>query len=261
MAQHGVHGQQQRPGNESGLDDAVLHGLVLGDAPCPDVQRDDRAEVQRCQRVHGLVAVEHSLHGGQSGVLCAGGSVVCRQRVQQAPGKQRRDEQNQAGAEDAPQPFGELFRVERYQERRSEKYRRVDHLQPGAAAQQRHQHLERGAGRARDGQTRPDGQVDQNGEHPGKGRVHPPGKSVQVACLSHRRNAGDGQADGADCKACKGKPEVCPGLCAQMRREDQVARPEKHGKQRKADQKQITAGKFFHTQTPHFCAAPGRSSG
>ena len=38
------------------------------------------------------------------------------------------------------------------------------------------------------------------------------------------------QADGADGKARKGRPEAGTGLCAQMRRENQVPGSEKHGK-------------------------------
>ena len=56
------------------------------------------------------------------------------------------------------------------------------------------------------------------------------GKPVQTARPGHRRDSCDGQADGADGKARKGRPETGTGLCAQMRRENQVPGSEKHGK-------------------------------
>ena len=121
MAQHGINGQQQSARQKSGPDGAALHGAALCDAPGPDVQRDDRAKVQPGQSVHGLVAVQNALHGGQRGVFCAGRAVVRGQRVGQTPGKQHHDEQNQAGAEDAAQPVGELFRPQCHQKGRCKK--------------------------------------------------------------------------------------------------------------------------------------------
>ena len=230
MAQHGINGQQQPARQQSGPDGAALHGAALCDAPGLDVQRDDRAKVQPGQSVHSLVAVQDALHGGQRGVFCTGRAVVRSQRVGQTPGKQHHDEQNQAGAEDAAQPVGELFRPQCHQKGRCKKQHRVGQLQPGTAAYQRHQHLEGGAGGAGDGKAGPDGKIHQNGEHRGEHRMDAAGKPVQTARPGHRRDSCDGQADGADGKARKGRPEAGTGLCAQMRREDQVPGSEKHGK-------------------------------
>ena len=60
--------------------------------------------------------------------------------------------------------------------------------------------------------------------------MHPAGKLIQTACPCHSHHARNGQADGADDKARKGRPEAGTGLCAQMRRENQVSGSEKHGK-------------------------------
>ena len=76
----------------------------------------------------------------------------------------------------------------------------------------------------------PDGKIHQNGEHHGEHRMHPAGKLIQTACPCHSHHARNGQADGADGKARKGRPEAGTGLCAQMRRENQVPGSEKHGK-------------------------------
>jgi len=57
-----------------------------------------------------------------------------------------------------------------------------------------------------------------------------PRKLIQTACPCHSHHARNGQADGADGKARKGRPEAGTGLCAQMRREDQIACTKKHGK-------------------------------
>ena len=50
--------------------------------------------------------------------------------------------------------------------------------------------------------------------------MHPAGKLIQTARPGHSHHARNGQADGADGKARKGRPEAGTGLCAQMRRED-----------------------------------------
>ena len=85
-------------------------------------------------------------------------------------------------------------------------------------------------GGAGDGKAGPDGKIHQNGEHHGEHRMHPAGKLIQTACPCHSHHARNGQADGADGKARKGRPEAGTGLCAQMRREDQIACTKKHGK-------------------------------
>ena len=172
--------------------------------------------------------------------------------MDETPGKQHHDEHDQAGAEDAAQPVGKLFRPQRHQKGRCKKQHRVGQLQPGTAAYQRHQHLEGGTGGAGDGKAGPDGKIHQNGEHHGEHRMHPAGKLIQTACPCHSHHARNGQADGADGKARKGRPEAGTGLCAQMRREDQIACTKKHGKQCKADQKQIFAGKLLHRTDTSF---------
>ena len=122
VAQHGVDHQQQPACNKTGPDGAALHGAALCDTPGADVQGDDRAKIQPGQRVHGLVAVQDALHSGQGCVLCAGCAVVCRQRMGETPGKQHHDEHDQAGAEDAAQPVGKLFRPQRHKEGSGKKY-------------------------------------------------------------------------------------------------------------------------------------------
>ena len=122
MAQHGVDHQHQPACNKTGPDGAALHGMAFCDTPGADVQGNDRAKIQPGQRVHGLVAVQDALHSGQGCVLCAGCAVVCRQRMDETPGKQHHDEHDQAGAEDAAQPVGKLFRPQRHKEGSGKKY-------------------------------------------------------------------------------------------------------------------------------------------
>ena len=105
-------------------------------------------------------------------------------------------------------------------QRGGEEHSGVDRLQSGTAAHQRHQHLERGAGCAGDGKAWADGQVDQDREHLCKGRVHPPGQRAQTSGVCYRSHTRDGQTDGTDRQSGKGRPEVCPRLCAQMGREN-----------------------------------------
>jgi len=150
--------------------------------------------------------------------------------VQQTAAEQDQNQNQQAGAEQPAQPAGEPVRAQRYQKGRAEEQHGVPQLQPGAAAQQRGEHGKRGACGARNGQTRPDGQVDQNHEYLCEYRMHPPGKLIQTVCPCHRDDPCDWQSHGTEGKPQKGGPEVYPRLCTQIGWEDQVARPEKHGK-------------------------------
>ena len=71
--------------------------------------------------------------------------------------------------------------------------------------------------------------------------MHPPGQLVQTVGPCHRNDSRNRQTHGTEGKPQKGNPEVYPGLCTQIGREDQVACPEKHGKQRKTDKQQLAA--------------------
>ena len=128
--------------------------------------------------------------------------------MEKTPGKENADEQDQAGTENAAQPVGELFRMQRHQKSGSEKQEGITQLQTGRAADQRCQHGKRCTGGAGDGQAGADGQIDQNGEHKGKGRMHPAGQRFQSAGPCHSDNARDGQADGADGKPGESGPQM-----------------------------------------------------
>ena len=84
--------------------------------------------------------------------------------------------------------------------------------------------------------------------------MHPPGQLVQTVCPCHRDDPRNRQTYGADSKPQKGGPEVYPGLCTQIGRDDQVARPEKHGKQRKTDKQQLAALERLRQNCPLFPA-------
>ena len=68
--------------------------------------------------------------------------------------------------------------------------------------------------------------------------MHTPGQLGQPACTRHRNDTYDRQADGADGKSGERQPRIRARLCTEIRRENQVSGAEKHGKQRKAYQKQ-----------------------
>ena len=220
---------------------------------CADVERDDRAEVERRDRVHGLVTAEEAHRRGQIGIGRVRRAVVRRHRADQAGCKQHKDEHDKRRAEQLAQAVGQLFRLEGDQERDGEKHRRINKLPHRAAAHKRREHLKRGARRARDGEARADGQIDEQREHRCKARVHPRGERGQAARPRHRDHAQHGQADRAHGKAEEGRPRIGARLRAKERRENQVARAKKHGKQRKAHKQQVPAVKFLHNGLPPSC--------
>ena len=258
MGQHGVDHQQHPARDESGPDGAPPHGGFFRDADGLNVQGDDGPEVERRQRVHGLVAVQHPLRGGEGGVSRGGHAITGGGRAEDAAREQHHDKHQQGGAEDAAQPLGQLFRPEGHEVRCREEYEGVEELSQPAPPHQRGQHLKGGAGRAGDGKAGADGQVDQHGEHLRKAGMHPPGQHGQTARPRHRRHAREGQADGADGKACEGEPDRRPGLCAEEGRKDEVARPEEHREQGKPHQKELFAPEglrgFVHGHLSQSCA-------
>ena len=114
-------------------------------------------------------------------------------------------------------------------------------LQPGPGAHQGGQHGKGGAGGAWDGQAGANGQVDQDHKDLGKHRVHPACQLFQTLGPGHSHHSGNGQPHGTDGQAQKSRPEMDACLGSQVRRKDQVASPEKHGKQREADEQQLSA--------------------
>ena len=161
--------------------------------------------------------------------------------VQQAAAKQDQDQHQQAGAQQPAQPTGEFFRLQGHQKGRCKEHHRVSQLQPGPGAHQGGQHGKGGAGGAWDGQAGANGQVDQDHKDLGKHRVHPACQLFQTLGPGHSHHSGNGQPHGTDGQAQKGRPEMDACLGSQVRRKDQVASPEKHGKQREADEQQLSA--------------------
>ena len=262
MGQHGVDHQQHPARDEPGPDGAAPDGGFLRDAHRLKVQRDDRAEVERCQRVHGLIAVQHALCGWEGGVSLGRCAVAGRGRAEDAAREQHHDEHQQGRAEDAAQPLGQLFGLEGHEVRRSKEHEGVDELSRCAPPHQRRQHLKRGAGRAGDSEAGTDGQIDQHSEHLCEAGMDPPGQRRQTARPGHRCHARDGQTDGADGKAYKSEPERRPGLCAEEGREDEVACSEEHREQGEPHQKELFAPEglsgIVHGHLSQLCAEARR---
>ena len=169
-----------------------------------------------------------------------------RYRVDQAARKQHHDQDDQRRAEDLAQPVGELFRAQRHEKGHGEKQHRIDKLLRRPAADERHEHLKRGARRARDSEARADGQVAQQREHRRKARMHPRGERGQAARPRNRDHAEHRQADRAHRKAEERQPGIRARLRTKKGREDQIARPEKHGEQGETHQKQVPPPQFLH---------------
>ena len=241
VGEHGIDKAEEPGGHEPGPDGALFHLPGVCDAQRLDVQGDDEAEVESGQGVHGLVAVQDALRCGQGGVSRCRGAVACRRRAEQTPGKQQQDEGQQGRAEHPAQPLGEPFRMERDPVCCRKEEGGVGPLEPRGFPHQRSEHGKRGAGGAGNSQAGPDGKIDQDGEPQRKPGMDPPGQLGQPPGPGYGHHACNGQADGADGKPGKGQPEAGACLCPQIGRKDQVARPEKHGKQGKPDQQQLFA--------------------
>ena len=142
MAQHGVDDQQQPAREEARPDGVLTDGVFLSDAEGLDVECEDSPEIQPRKGVHGLVAAQDAFECGQPGIGGGRGAVLRGHRVEQTACEQDEDQRDEGRAEDAAQPVGELFRMERHEERRRKENDGVAQLQTAPAAHQRHQHLE-----------------------------------------------------------------------------------------------------------------------
>ena len=246
VRQHGIYREQHRARDPARAHRAAHDLLVVIHASGADVERDDRAEVERRKRVHRLIAGQQALRHGLRHIAPARRAVMRRYRVDQAARKQHHDQDDQRRAEDLAQAVGQLFRSQRHEKGHGEKQHRIDKLLRRPAADERHEHLKRGARRARDGEARADGQVAQQRKHRRKARMHPRGKRGQAARPRNRDHAEHRQADRAHRKAEERQPGIRARLRPEKGREDQIARPEKHGEQSETHQKQVPPPQFLH---------------
>ena len=241
MGQHAVHRQQQHPGDHPGPGGGAHHRPRLLHPAGPQVHRDDDAEGQGGQGVHGLIALQEA-PDGRVGQVLAAGRAVSLQGIEHAGGKGHHNEAHQHGAEDLAQPVSELLRPQGQRQGGGEEHQGVNQAQQGHRGplphKGGHRHLKGGGGRPGDGQAGADGQIDRHGKGPGKGGVHPAGQGVHAAGPGHRHHPQHRQAHGADGQSRHGRPGVHPRHGPDARRENQVARPEKQGEQGQAHQQQ-----------------------
>ena len=243
VSQRRVDHKQHRTGDPARADGVAHHRFFIGHAPVLDVQRDDDAEVQGGNGVHGLVAVHKALGHHVAGVVAAGHTVAAG-GVHKAACHHNEDQHQQDGPQRLAQPVGKLFRLEGHQHGHREEDKGVNAQHPKGSVwpEGAHRHFKGGAGGAGDGKPRPDGNIDEQGEQPGELFAHPACQHRQPAGLGHRHHAQNGQADGADGKADHGGPGIGARLRAQKGRKDQIARAEKHGKQGQAHKEAVPFG-------------------
>ena len=67
-SQAAVDDGHEHAGDHAGARNLEGHALVIGNAQLVDGLGDDDAKGERREQVHGLVAVQDALHGGQGGV-------------------------------------------------------------------------------------------------------------------------------------------------------------------------------------------------
>ena len=223
VGEHGVDHRKQPGGEEPGPDGAPAHLPGFGHTEGLDVQRNDRPEIQPGQSVHGLVAVQDALHGGQGGVGGGRGAVACCCRVEQTARKQQQDQGPARRGRGSCPAAGSASPGAGPPERPLQKTGGSSPTAARCFPRQRLQHRKRGAGRAGDGEAWPNGEIYQNGEDlrkPGGAPARPAGA---VPGPGYGHHACNGQADGADGKPGKGQPEAGACLCPQIGRKDQIA--------------------------------------
>lgn len=76
--------------------------------------------------------------------------------------------------------------------------------------------------------------------------MDPARQPCQASRPHHCDHTQNGKSHSTHRQSCHGRPGVHAGLCPQLRRKDQIARPKKHGKQRKPHQKLVSASECLH---------------
>ena len=229
------------------------HSLLSLHPPGPDIQGDDDAEVEGGNGVHGLVAVQKALDGRVAGIA-AGGGCVAPHRPDQAAHKEHHNQGDEDGTEDFAQPVGEPLGLQRQGQGGGKEQHGVNQLEQsgrGALPQKGgDRHLKGGTGRPWNGQAGANGKVNQKGKRRGKPGTHPARQRVQSAGAGHRHHAQDGEAHRRHRQTRKGNPGGCARLRACKGRENQVSRPEKHGKQGEPHKQQFLPLQLLHIRPP-----------
>ena len=101
--QHAVDRQQHPSGDHPRPDGTLHHGALLLHPPGADVHRNDNAEGQGGDGVHGLIALDEALDH-RMGRVVPGGRTVALQRVDQTAHKGDDNQRHQDGAENLAQP-------------------------------------------------------------------------------------------------------------------------------------------------------------
>ena len=244
VGQHAVDHQQHPSGDHPRPDGTLHHGALLLHTPGADVHRNDNAEGQGGDGVHGLIALDEALDH-RMGRVVPGGRTVALQRVDQTAHKGDDDQRHQDGAENLAQPVGELLRPQGDEQGGGEEHQGVDQLIHPDGGVRSHEgrdgHFKRGGGRPGDGQAGADGQIGHDGEHPGKGGMHTAAQGIQPAGAGHRHHPQYRQPHRAEGQPQHGGPGLGARLGRNIGRKNQITRPKKHGEQGEAHQKQIPA--------------------
>ena len=227
----------ERTGDHTGARNLKGHALVVGNAQLVDSLGDDNAEGERREQVHGLVAGQKALHGSTRivGSLRRGSR---SQRRDHGSTHNQHDERDKRGARNAAEHACDDTRAQREHKRDCEEpdgKHQASRAERDTLGQQRHQHLEGRGARARNSQTRADGQIHRRDKELTKLGVHAAGK---LACRSGKRHGDkthDGQADGGNKKAEHGDRRGRACLQRQQRRNNKVAGAKEHREQGDAD--------------------------
>ena len=104
--------------------------LLLAHALRPHIERDDKAKIQGCNRIHGLISFQKTGDRRALGIV-AHGRPSSPLGMQQAADKNCQNQKEQPRAEQLAQPVGQLIRFEGHQQGNGEKEHRVGCLRHG----------------------------------------------------------------------------------------------------------------------------------
>ena len=95
VRQHRVNQKQHCACNPACTDGAAAHLLFILDTVIPNIQRDNRAEIECRQRIHCLVAIQNARQARQRSVVCGRHAVMLCHRMKQAAEKQHENQYDQ----------------------------------------------------------------------------------------------------------------------------------------------------------------------
>ena len=247
IAQGQVYQRQDASGQQSRPDRMAQLVPLFGKAEIGQCSGDDQTEIQGGDGVHGLIALRKAPEqGGRSVRTLRSGEGPLS--PEQEADKEKQQQEQQGRGQEIADALHQFPRIQAQPQGCQEKYQGIEQQKEPHVGRLRqiggYGHFKRHGGGSGDAQARPDGEVNEQGEHQGESFAHMARQLVQPVEPGHHDDPQHRQKDRRDEKADHGRRGGSSRILTQKGREDQVPRSEEQGKEHEAHGLHIAPGQF-----------------